>query len=292
MSGIEPASLLAIGVGVSLAFILVFLMINLYVKCGPNEALIISGMYAGSTSASYKIIVGGGAVMLPMIQQASRLSLAIRNVRVKSQSPIVTTDGMPVQIVVSAQVKIRGDQVSIATAAEKLLGKTGEEIETIVSGIIHSAVRSEVSSMSLAQVKKGLILTSPCLEDKLVTPLSNMGMACDSLSIDELNESAVISNSKSSEEIKAASPSAVQNDLQRSIAADLLIVEPSRLQLTAEYERAMPILEKELGEQSVVFKEFLLRYATILAAAEDYLSREKAEQIRDRAKKIQSAGLA
>jgi flotillin len=288
----ELGSLIAIGLGVAISFILVFLMVNLYVKCGPNEAMIISGMYAGAAGNSFKIIVGGGAVMLPMIQQLSRLSLAIRTVRVKSKSPIVTADGVPIQIDVLAGVRIKGDQVSIATAAEQLLGKTGDEVESILTGIILSAVRVEVSSMNLAQVRKGVNLTSPHLVEELVTPLSKMGMACESLSIDVLDDAVVISNSRSSEEIKPGGSGSVQNDLQQSISTQLVVDQSSRLTLITEYERAMPILEKELGEQNVVFKEFLLRYATILAIADDYLSREKAEQIRDRAKKIQLAGLS
>jgi len=64
-----------------------------------------------------------------------------------------------------------------------------------------------------------------------------------------------------------------------------------RLKAIAEYERAMPILEKEVGERSLVFKDFLLRYAELVAQDDDYLSREKADQIRIRANKIDAVAV-
>lgn len=96
MFGLEVGSLILIGVGVTIAFILVYLMVNLYQKCSPNEAMIISGMYAGRDGRSYKIIVGGGAVMLPMVQQKSTLSLEVMTIDVHSQAPMITKNGVPI----------------------------------------------------------------------------------------------------------------------------------------------------------------------------------------------------
>ncbi|CAN5208175.1 hypothetical protein BH10CYA1_BH10CYA1_59320 [soil metagenome] len=291
MLGLEFGSLLAVGVGVSLALIMVFLMVNLYVKCGPNEAMIISGLYAGTNGGpGMKIIVGGGAIALPMVQQVSRISLESRVVRAKLQGPLTTSDGVPLTLQVSVQIKVKGDEVSIATAAENLLSRDVGEIDAAIESIVLSGLRSAVANMTAKQIKNGELPDSELLIQSVVSPLSKMGITCIAFAVEDVRETALTSDAArigvGTQSVEAKSIAAGGADLPTSISSEQTIEGASLFNLAAEYERDMPILEQALGEQSIVFKEFLLRFATILAASDDYLSREKAEQLRDRAKKI------
>lgn len=53
----------------------VWMVSSFYQKCGPNQAMIISGMLSGEDDRKFKIVVGGGATVFPVIQQRSFLSL-------------------------------------------------------------------------------------------------------------------------------------------------------------------------------------------------------------------------
>ncbi|HEY9712620.1 MAG TPA: SPFH domain-containing protein, partial [Chroococcales cyanobacterium] len=126
MTGLEPGAIVAIGFGVIICFILLWLSINLYQKCSPNQAMIISGFGAGRQDRTFKIIVGGGDIVLPMLQQKNILSLEVMTIEVHAQAPMITRNGVPIFVEGVAQVKVKGDEVSIATAAEQFLGKTDE----------------------------------------------------------------------------------------------------------------------------------------------------------------------
>jgi hypothetical protein len=52
------------------------------------------------------------------------------------------------------------------------------------------------------------------------------------------------------------------------------------------------VLERALGEQNLVFKDFLMRYALILAARKDILSSGKAEELLKRAESIKAVSAA
>ncbi len=182
MFGLEPMTLMVMFLGLILVVVQVYLMLSLYRKCPPNQAMIISGMYAGASENSYKIVVGGGAVVLPVIQQVNYLSLEMRKVQIKSEAPMLTSDGVPINFELTAQIKVQGDHVSIATAAECFLGKSTEEIEDLARNSILASIRSEVANMSVDRVKVGI--------DELVIAsnagLSKMGLTCVSMTVQNL----------------------------------------------------------------------------------------------------------
>ena len=126
MFGLEHV--LLIGFGVFVLFMIGWIVAGFYQKCGPNQAMIISGFGTRQGPHGFKIIKGGGDVVLPLIQQRSFLSLEVMTIEVHSQAPIITKNGVPIFVEGVAQVKVRGDEVSIATAAEQFLGKTDQEV--------------------------------------------------------------------------------------------------------------------------------------------------------------------
>jgi flotillin len=287
MFGLEPLSLLVLGFAVVQAFVMVSLCVSMYRKASPNQAMIISGFYAGTTQSSYKIVVGGGAVVLPVLQQVQYLSLEVHTIRLKTAAPLITSDGIPLSMELSAQVKVKNDYQSIATAAERMLGKSKEEMEAVVAGYLLASLRSVVSSSSAEQVKRGFESYLPIIADELN---SKLGITCTSLALEKLDDPQQISATASTD---ASGNAAIRNEsaLQQSISTQLSFEQSYRFRLISEYDRAMPILEHSLGEQNIVFKDFLLRFATIAAGADDYASREKAEQLMHRACSIQPAGI-
>ena len=129
MFGLEPWIIYS-GVG-SLTFLVILasLIPGLWQKCGTNQAMIISGLRHGSRR--YRIIAGGGGFLLPFFQTRNDLSLEIMTIEVHSEAPMITKTGVPIYVEGVAQVKVQGDEDSIATAAEQFLGKSSEEIATI-----------------------------------------------------------------------------------------------------------------------------------------------------------------
>ncbi|MBC7997573.1 MAG: flotillin family protein, partial [Leptolyngbya sp.] len=95
-----------VGVGVVFFAFLVWMVSSFYQKCGPNQAMIISGMFSGEEDRKFKIVVGGGTTVFPVIQQRSFLSLEVMTIEIKSTAPIITKNGVPVFVEGVAQVKV------------------------------------------------------------------------------------------------------------------------------------------------------------------------------------------
>ena len=73
------------------------------VTCGPNEALIISGVFYGREPS---MIVGGRALVIPCIQTIQKLPLSTITLVVNSPT-VYTSQGVPISVTGVAQVWVK-----------------------------------------------------------------------------------------------------------------------------------------------------------------------------------------
>lgn len=71
------------------------------VACGPNEALIISGLCYGNKPS---MIVGGRAIVFPCIQHVQRIPLSTMTLVIESPR-VYTSQGVPISVTGVAQVR-------------------------------------------------------------------------------------------------------------------------------------------------------------------------------------------
>ena len=70
------------------------------VTCGPNEALIISGVFYGNRP---NMLVGGRAIVCPCIQMVQRIPLSTMTLIIESPR-VYTSQGVPISVTGVAQV--------------------------------------------------------------------------------------------------------------------------------------------------------------------------------------------
>ena len=103
------------------------------VTCGPNEALVISGVCYGSQPNA---IVGGRAIVCPCLQTVQRISLGIMTLIINSPN-VVSSQGVPISVTGVAQVKINGSSEEMLRAAAEQFGdKSTEEIKHSKSSVV------------------------------------------------------------------------------------------------------------------------------------------------------------
>jgi len=132
----------AIIAGVLLAlvlFALIWIVLSRYTKVGPNQVLVISGtnhkfMETDGTmrTRGFRVVKGGGTFVLPIVEKVDVLSLELLTIDVQTPE-VYTSKGVPVKVDGVAQIKIKGDDISIATAAEQVLSKTIDEIKSVAT---------------------------------------------------------------------------------------------------------------------------------------------------------------
>src|SRR5919201_223930 len=126
-----PAITAAAVVGVLVLIVVLFRLT--WRVAEPNEALIVSGMGAGSgAEAPFRVVVKG-AVVLPGFQTVRRLPLGIREAALEIQE-CVTSQGIPVGVQGVVLFKVGDDLASISNAARRFLEMPDEAI----NGQVHA----------------------------------------------------------------------------------------------------------------------------------------------------------
>lgn len=140
-----------VAVPIVLFVFLMFMLIAYYKRCKPNEVLVIYGKTTGKRSS--KTIHGGGAFVVPLIQDYSYLSLepisfdvdlrkALSSNNIRLNTPSTFT------VAVSTRPEV------LACAAERLLGLDQETIREKAQEIATGQLRQVIASMSIEEINQ------------------------------------------------------------------------------------------------------------------------------------------
>ena len=192
--GFFTVAIVVIGL-VFVLFVFLVLYSSRYKKVGPNEVLVISGrrrtvldtLTGESLRHNYRIVKGGGAFIWPVLERVDDLSLEIMTIDVVTPK-VYTIQGVPVTVDGVAQVKIRGDDVSIATAAEQMLSKSRDEIRHVALQTLEGHLRAILGTMSVEEIYKDRDAFAARVQDVAAGDMSNMGLSIVSFTIKDIRD--------------------------------------------------------------------------------------------------------
>ncbi|MEA3213281.1 MAG: flotillin [Chthoniobacter sp.] len=194
---LEGANFLALTVGGIVFVIIAFLMViaSRYTKVGPNEVLVVSGRRHqfieadGSTGArGFRIVKGGGTFIVPVIEMTNVLSLELLTIDVQTPE-VYTSKGVPVRVDGVAQVKVKGDDVSIATAAEQFLSKPTEEIKNVAMQTLEGHLRAILGTMTVEDIYQNRDAFASKVQEVAAGDMANMGLGIVSFTIRDIKDS-------------------------------------------------------------------------------------------------------
>lgn len=183
---------------VVLAFIFIFfLFIARIVKCGPNEVLVISGglmrrraikdAMGVETRKGFRIVKGGAAFIFPFIQKVDRLSLELITLDVRTPE-VYTVKGVPVMVDGIAQIKVKGDDISINTAAEQFLSKSIEDIRKIALQTVEGHLRAILGTLTVEEIYSQRDVFAAKVQEIAAEDLANMGLGIISFTIRDIRD--------------------------------------------------------------------------------------------------------
>src|SRR3990167_6983035 len=184
--GISSIVLICLGGG--LLFILAWIYVSCFQKCGPNEAMIVSGLATGEGDRKFKIVVGGGAFVNPLIQQKAFLSLETMTIDVVSAVPSMTKSGVPMFVEGVAQIKIQNNDEAIATAAQQFLNKDPEQIASIAHQTLIGHLRAILGTLEVEELIQNNEAFSRRVQEVSAADLQNMGIEIVSFTIKEIKD--------------------------------------------------------------------------------------------------------
>ena len=140
---------LYISVGlVALAFLMGVFLVSRYRRCPSDKILVI---YGKTGSGSAKCIAGGAAFVWPVIQDYKYLDLSPISIDVDLRNAL-SRQNIRVNVPSRFTVAISNDVGTMVNAAERLLGKTMEEIRDIAKDIIFGQLRLVVATMDIEEI--------------------------------------------------------------------------------------------------------------------------------------------
>jgi flotillin len=169
-----------------LFLMILFCMVNVYQKCGPNQAMIITGYVPGGI----QVVRGGGAVVWPLINQKHTLSLEVMTVELPSRAPIFTSDSKAVQLEGLAHVKVGNDDQSIINAAEHFLNKSADQQTTLAREILVGHLREIVATLTLEELTQSLGKVALTVQEISTVDLAKKGLTVELFTIKEVKGTA------------------------------------------------------------------------------------------------------
>jgi flotillin len=177
--------------------IILFLMVwaSRYTKVGPNEVLVVSGRRyhvkdpdGTMHTRGFRIVKGGGTFVLPVIEKVDILSLELLTIDVQTPE-VYTSKGVPVKVDGVAQIKVRGDDVAIATAAEQFLSKDTKAIMNIAMQTMEGHLRAILGTMTVEEIYQNRDAFAQKVQEVAAGDMANMGLGIVSFTIRDIRDS-------------------------------------------------------------------------------------------------------
>jgi flotillin len=188
----------AVLVAVGILFVLIVLagyVASRYKKVGPNQVLVISGrrrlVISPATGkkerVGFRVVKGGGTLILPVVERVDVLSMEILTIEIAVQS-VYTVQGVPVHVDGVAQIKVRGDDASIYTAAEQFLSKSTDGIIYVAHETLAGHLRAILGMLTVEEIYKDRDAFAQKVLEVSGSDLANMGLEIVSFVIKDIRD--------------------------------------------------------------------------------------------------------
>src|SRR6516164_8299831 len=182
------------------AFLFVFFMFiaiwaSRYTKVGPNQVLVISGRKhrridpdGTAREVGFRVVKGGGVFVWPVYEKVDILSLELLTIDVQTPE-VYTSKGVPVKVDGVAQIKVKGDDISIGTASEQFLSKGTDEIKNIATQTLEGHLRAILGTMTVEDIYQNRDAFASKVQEVAAGDMANMGMGIVSFTIRDIRDS-------------------------------------------------------------------------------------------------------
>src|SRR3954464_3133284 len=170
------------GLAVLGTMFLLAMLAKLFLKAGPNEALIVYG-FKGK-----RVRIGHGTVVVPLFESSRELSLELMSFDVAPQQDLYTKQGVAVSVEAVAQIKVKSDEVSIFTAAEQFLTKTPPQREGLIRLVMEGHLRGIIGQLTVEQIVKEAEMGADRMRSTCSDDVNKMGLEVVSFTIKEVKD--------------------------------------------------------------------------------------------------------
>ena len=188
------ALLIPIAVAAATIVLIVMFVASRYKTVSPDEAMIITGAALGGknvltdeSARKVKIVRGGGAFIVPIVQQREHLSLLSHKLDV-STPEVYTAEGVPVLTDGVAVIKVGSSVEDVATAAEQYLGKPDEALRAEAREVLEGHLRAILGTLTVEEVYRNRDKFAQEVQSVAARDLKKMGLQIVSFTIKDVRD--------------------------------------------------------------------------------------------------------
>ncbi len=251
MFGLDISWVFAVFAVILVVFIMFIVISKRYVKVGPNEVLIISGIrhrISGvdglKESVGFRLLKGGGTFVLPIFERVDHVSLELFTLDVKTPE-VYTAFGVPVIVDGVAQVKVKGDDVSIRTAAEQFLSKGKQEIMNISLQTMEGHLRAILGTMTVEEIYSNRDAFAAKVQEVAAADMANMGLVVVSFTIRDIRDNQGYLDALGKPRVAQVKKDAIVGEAEADRDATIKSAEAHRVGETARLEAETRIAEAD-----------------------------------------------
>lgn len=178
--------------------------------CHPNEVIILSGRSRRLPDGSivgYRIIRGGRALRIPILEKAARMSLETMPVDLTVKNAY-SKGGIPLHVEAIANVKVNSAEPAFGNAVERFLDKPESEVHEIAKDTLEGNLRGVLATLTPEEVNEDRLKFAQSLIEEADSDLRQLGLHLDTLKIQNVSDEAgyldSIGRRKTAEVIAAA----------------------------------------------------------------------------------------
>ena len=251
---IIPLVILLIVVGLLIALMLIS---RNYIKVSPNQAAVISGRkrkLADGSIAGYRLVRGGATLVFPFLEKVEYLDLNVITVPLAT-SRAYTVQGVPVSVKAVANVKIKGDDGSLRSAAERFLGMPQEQFHRLVFQTLEGHLRAILGTLTVEEINNDRQSFAQKLTTEAAGDLEKMGIGLDALTIQEISDEEgyldALGKRRTAEVKRDAEIGQAEANRDSKIKASLALQEGEKVRLETEAQIAQSQRETEIQKAQV-----------------------------------------
>ncbi len=184
-------SALIIALGAVLGFaLLVWILKSFLYVCKPNEILIFAGRkhrLKDGSEVGYRILHGGRAVRVPLLETVARMDMRLIPVEVAVQGAY-SRGGIPLNVHAIANVKLASNPVHVRNAVERFLGSGMEQVALVAQQTLEGVLREVLAQLTPEEVNEDRLKFAQTLMVNAKDDFETLGLELDVLKVQHVSD--------------------------------------------------------------------------------------------------------
>lgn len=280
--------IMMLGLVATIFVVVLMLFVSKYLLISqPNEVIVLSGRtrtLADGHTVGYRIIRGGRALRIPLVEKAARLSLETIPLELSTHNAY-SKGGIPLKVEAIANVKIDSNEPTLGNAVERFLGKPHSEIHEIAKDTLEGNLRGVLATLTPEEVNDDRLKFAGTLVEEADQDLRALGLQLDTLKIQNVSDDVgyldSIGRRKTAEVISAARKAEAERtaEAEEAEASGQRRAEAARIAARRDVETARAAAEQEVAvaANQLRVKQAELEKAAVIKEKEAEVAGKQAE---------------